>query len=183
MTDSQKPLVVYYSNCKSLIGEVAHKIALDVKGDIYEVVTTERQTHNNLLQDGFRKKSKIPIVHEHIDFKPYNEIFIGGEWCGKHLIGPMRTWIAENKNNILRDDVQFVFFGLDKKGSKINKTFNEMVELLGEPYRRLSIDPQEYPFSELSDKIGYHKTTKEELPIQKEQQTSHKQEEKIKRTV
>lgn len=32
-----KPLVVYYCNIKSLAGEIAHKLALTIHGDIYEV--------------------------------------------------------------------------------------------------------------------------------------------------
>ncbi|BFU23144.1 hypothetical protein EHI8A_081690 [Entamoeba histolytica HM-1:IMSS-B] len=158
----RKPLVVYYSNCDSVIGEIAHKLALDVKGDIYEVKTTQRIKKLRLKQDGRKTFSKLPVVFDLIDFSPYNEIFIGGEWVGKHLVGPMRQWINQNKTFILRDDIQLIFFGFDKKGSNINKTFQEMVELLGEPYRRLIITPEDYPYHNLSRKIGYHQNASEE---------------------
>ncbi|KAL7715146.1 Flavodoxin-like domain-containing protein [Entamoeba marina] len=156
MTDSKKPLVVYYSNCKSLMGEVAHKIALDIRGDIYEVRTTKKMSHQDLHKDGRKTFSKIQIVYEGIDFSPYNEIFIGGEWCGKHVIGPMRSWIIQNKSNIIRDDLRLVFFALDKNGDNIEKTFKEMTKMIKEPDHKLNISPEDYPYHEITNKIGYH---------------------------
>ena len=154
----RKPLIVYYSNENSQIGEIAHKLALDVKGDIYEVQTMKKLTFKELKKDGKKTYSKISIQYDSIDFRPYNEIFIGGEWVKKHLIGPMRQWIEQNKMSILRDDIKLIFFGYDHRGSNIHKAINEMVEILGEPYRRLIISPEDYPFHNLSRKIGYHQT-------------------------
>ncbi|ELP91254.1 hypothetical protein EIN_151910 [Entamoeba invadens IP1] len=165
----KKPLIVYYSNSNSVIGEIAHKLALDVKGDIYEVKTTERIKRPQLMQDGRRTYSKIPVIFDLIDFSPYNEIFIGGEWVEMHLVGPMRSWINQNKTYILRDDVKLIFFVFDKRGKKINKAFKEMVEVLGEPYRRLIITPQDYPYHSLSRKIGYHMNSSDQDEIYDEQ--------------
>ncbi|ELP93677.1 hypothetical protein EIN_006080 [Entamoeba invadens IP1] len=158
----KKPLVVYYSNSNSVIGEIAHKIALDVRADIYEVKTTKRIKRPQLTQDGRKTFSNIPIVFDSIDFSPYNEIFIGGEWVERHLVGPMRSWINQNKTYILRDDVKLIFFVFDKQGKKINKAFKEMVELLGEPHRRLIITPLDYPYHSLPRKVGYHTSSSEQ---------------------
>ena len=154
----RKPLIVYYSHEHSQIGEIAHKIALDVQGDIYEIKTPKKLTEKELKKDGRKLFSKICIVYDSIDFSQYNEIFIGGEWMKKHVIGPIRQWIEQNKSDILKDDVKLFFFGFDTHGKNINKTINEMVEMIGEPYRRLIVSPSDYPYHHLARKIGYHQT-------------------------
>ena len=137
-----KPLVVYYSNLKTHSGEIAHKLALGLHGDIYEIKTLHLVYSSTLYRDGYKKVTHIPIVFDNLDFTPYNPIYIVGETYGKHVIGPIRNWIQQNKNVLLDEKKEFVYCILGKKSKK---TINDLKQMLGEPKEIIHVDTFQYP--------------------------------------
>ncbi|ELP86269.1 hypothetical protein EIN_114030 [Entamoeba invadens IP1] len=137
-----KTLVVYFSNFKSRAGEVAHKIALGVQGDLYEIKTTKLFYQGHLNRDGVHKESKVPIVHDIVDFSPYNPIYIVGETCGKYVIGPVRTWMEQNKTALVGHDKNFVYVIVGKNSKR---ALDSMKKIFGEPTDTLYVDKFEYP--------------------------------------
>ena len=143
MTEEQKkPLVVYYSNLKSHSGEIAHKLALGLHGDIYEIKTLQLVYSSTLHRDGYKKVTKIPIVFDNLDFTPYNPIYIVGETYSKHVIGPIRNWIQQNKTALMEQKKDFVFCVIGKKSEK---TINDLKKMIGEPKEIIKVDKFQYP--------------------------------------
>ncbi|GAB1220365.1 hypothetical protein ENUP19_0373G0002 [Entamoeba nuttalli] len=135
-----KPLVIYYSNIKSHSGEVAHKLALAVHGDIYE--TPKLYYRSELNRDGVKKFSKIPIIYDAIDFTPYGPIYIVGETSGRYVIGPIRSWMEQNKAVLTGGEKEFVYCIF---GRKPQRSIKSMKAILGEPRDIIMIDKFEYP--------------------------------------
>ncbi|EDR24671.1 hypothetical protein EDI_099760 [Entamoeba dispar SAW760] len=137
-----KPLIIYYSNIKSLSGEIAHKLALAVHGDIYEVKTPKLYYRSQLNRDGTNKISKIPIIYDALDFTPYNPIYIVGETSGKYVIGPIRSWMEQNKSILTGSEKEFVYCIF---GRKPDRSIKSMKAILGQPRDIIMIDTFEYP--------------------------------------
>ncbi|KAL7715069.1 Flavodoxin-like domain-containing protein [Entamoeba marina] len=152
-----KPLVIYYSSFGGMTGEAAHKMALYVHGDIYEIKTPKLYYHYKLARDGNKKTSKIPIVFDVIDFSTYDPIYICGETSSKRVIGPVRSWMHQNKNSLILEKKELIYVVYGKRPSK---ALSSMKDILGEPKDTICIDRFEYP---LDMQMYFQKTN----PIEK----------------
>lgn len=127
-----------------------------------QIKTPKLYYRSQLNRDGSNRASKIPIVFDVIDFTPYNPIYIVGETSGRYVVGPVRSWMEQNKPTLVaaHKDVVYCVFG-----RKTHRSVESMKAILGEPLRTLIIDSFEYPLDMQTYIDGDHVAVPAKLPL------------------